>query len=178
MKIKQQFFAVVMAAFLSGCGVEEVAGEGNSASPTPGISPSFTPANAVINSWYSLPPKGSMSTEWHQLGVSKIAEVTEDSFPKAEEVLAKQQFVPLTRDQSKFYTGVNMPQSSKETPYLIRSVYINKETGLFEVLYKNSQVWIIHSSLGNSELAMQRGALVVLLPFSPSKVFIECSVDE
>ena len=176
MKIRNQIVLVTIVACSGGCKIENAAKENSESKQN--VATPRKDNNRSLDSWYKPAPKSSIPAEWQQVDKSKVEEVNVDAFPKAERLLREQSFVLLTSDQLKILTGRSINNKFGEKPYLFRSVYYSKESGILEIYYKNTQVWVLQSSLGSSNATMQRGATVVYLPFHPTRTFVECSSAE
>ena len=90
----------------------------------------------------------------------------------AETHLAKEQIIPQTQDDIRWYGQRRFQCPTGATPYLVRAVYINGGTGGFSVSRVGTSLVISHGSLGHNYGA-HRSALVVCLTFQPTDVYIE-----
>lgn len=60
--------------------------------------------------------------------------------------------------------------------FLVRAVFLNRDTGGFTVTPVWSDLLVEHGSLGRSAVPMKRQALIVRLPQKPETVFVSCSM--
>lgn len=61
--------------------------------------------------------------------------------------------------------------AGSSTPFLVRAVFTNGNTGAFLLKRLDSALWVSHSSLGVST-GTHRSALLVCLNFNPSVVYV------
>ena len=133
-----------------------------------------------LDSWYKAAPTGMEPWSWNKLNAGEVHVLPSTAKSQAERLLRYKPLIPLYTKQVKALIGhqLALPKSSKKVPYLVRSVYFNKETGQFEVYYKDNKLWVAHGSLGHSPEPMNRQALIVLLRVRPSRVFVTCSMAQ
>jgi len=105
-------------------------------------------------------------------------EVIESKQSDAERLLQDVAIVELTDQQAAEFIGQALPEAPGTKPYLVRGVYLNRETGGFSVYILEDQLLIRHSSLGSSPSPMKRQALVLQLERRPAEVFVTCSMAQ
>lgn len=108
----------------------------------------------------------------------KFHEVASSLQPKAQNLLKQKSIVALSLAQAKTFTSGQFKQVKGKRPYLVRAVYLNKETGAFSVFLHGKKLVVSHNSLGRSAVPMKRQALVVYLSAQPTEVFVICGMDE
>lgn len=131
----------------------------------------------VKNSWYYSPPSSEdfMNEIWdHPVAFREVASSKE---LRAEEMLKSKRIVPLRLDQARFLSGGSY-RKTKKSPYLVRAVYLNRETGAFSAYQFKNVLFVDHGSLGHDAVPMKRQALIVDLSKPPENVYITCSMDE
>ncbi len=130
------------------------------------------------DSWYKTPTSGIDWSHEERFVEVKFQEVTGATEPKAESLLKQKSIVQLSLAQARTFTGNQFKPTKAKRPYLVRAVYLNKETGGFSVFLDGNKLIVSHDSLGHSAVPMKRQALVVSLSAQPSQVFVTCGMAE
>ena len=86
--------------------------------------------------------------------------------------------IELSRQEAAEFTGGAPEEVPNTQPYLVRALYLNRETGRFSAYLAQDQLVVHHDSLGSSAVPMKRQALVLQLGRVPVKVFVSCSMAE
>ena len=127
-------------------------------------------ADDDASKWLSSPPKGFMyqnevSTDFvHEIIVSK----KENAFLT---YLKNKPFVEISADEAKSFTNTNISKKDNEHIYLLRAVYTNGNTGSFFLYRNESNLLVLHQSLGKST-GLHQSALVAILNFELSNLYI------
>jgi len=95
-----------------------------------------------------------------------------DSEPAAEAQLAAMSARSINISDIEYYGVPSFKCGESTLPYLVRAIYENGSTGLFELTTYGTTLSIVHSSLGKPN-GMHRTALVVCLPskVAPTAVY-------
>ena len=91
--------------------------------------------------------------------------------------LERAPLVELTAAELQHLTGKG-PAPADRKAYLVRGLIYYRETGAFSVFEKDHAILVRHDSLGEATPKETRSALVVLLPYKPAKVYVDCQVSE
>ena len=130
------------------------------------------------DSWYKAPASGINWGNEKRFTDVKFQEVTGAMEPNAEKLLKQKSIVLLSLTQARTFTGNQFKPTKAKRPYLVRAVYLNKETGGFSVFLDGNKLIVSHDSLGHSAVPMKRQALVVSLSAQPAQVFVTCGMAE
>ena len=132
------------------------------------------------DSWYHIAMPSVEPWDWNKVNASEIYEVNGAAKSKAEHLLRQKSIIQLSPLQVDALLSQNLTSAnlSGKTPYLVRALYFDKETGGFEVYFKGKTIWIEHGSLGHAPVPMKRQPLILLLKVRPDKVFVTCSMAE
>jgi hypothetical protein len=106
-----------------------------------------------------------------------ICEVPASKAKNAIFELTSRTYLALDETTSKFYVGDCIKRVPGKKPYLVRAVYGYKKTGGYLVRRMGNDLLVYHGSLGHSN-TYTKSALVVNLPYTPSRVLIEVGIDE
>lgn len=127
-------------------------------------------ADEVASNWLSSPPKGFMygneipKDSVHEIVVSK----KENAFLV---YLNNKSFVEISAEEAKSFTKAEFSKKDNEHIYLLRAVYTNGNTGIFSLYRNESNLLVLHQSLGKST-GLHQSALVVTLDFKLSNLYI------
>lgn len=137
-----------------------------------------------VDSWYHALPTDEGSAlntlmrfhEAEPLVESSSVEVAAGHLREAEEMLDDAACAELTPELAAELTGRPMqPQLGSEL-FLVRAVYLIRETGHFRVYHAQDELWVTHGCMGSSPVPMKRQPLVVRLPRKPERVYVTCSM--
>ena len=136
-------------------------------------------SSTAEDSWYTgLPTESPLNRTCPELDPARIHEVTEASEPLAEQLLQDVSIVALTAEEAAAFVGAPLSEVPGTRPYLLRGVYLNRETGRWSVCILEDQLLVYHGALGSSAVPMKRQALVLQLEREPREVFVACSMAE
>jgi hypothetical protein len=116
--------------------------------------------------------------QWPSLDRTRIHAVREGQETAAEKLLARVPSVELTAQQAADLVGQPLPDVPGAKPYLVRAVYLNRETGQFLVNVSGDQLAVTHRSMGSQPVPMKREALVLQLERAPVEVFVGASMTQ
>ncbi len=98
---------------------------------------------------------------------------------EAEALLEEAAFVEVSPDKAEYFTGLPLRGRLGAHIYLIRAVYLNRGTGIFDVsLLRGGDVMVLHQCLGSHKTTMKRQALIVQLDDRPRQVYAVCRMTE
>ena len=98
-------------------------------------------------------------------------EVPVSMFEEAERRLKSEAAVKLQSYDVESLSRKHFSCTTGATPFLVRAVYTNGNTGGYWLKRLDSALWVSHSSLGAST-GTHRSALIVCLRFNPSIVYV------
>ena len=112
-------------------------------------------------------------------GAKIVAEVPRDAvfevpvsmFEEAERRLSSSAAVILQSYDVESLSRSHFLCPPRTTPFLVRAVFTNGNTGGYSLKRLDSALWVSHSSLGAST-GEHRSALLVCLRFTPSAVYV------
>ena len=124
--------------------------------------------------WYNFPVDSWVdSREVDQAQVLPVAAREGEAVKRLEQA----PLVELTASEAQAFTGkADSPKGLK--PYLVRGLYLFRDTGGFTVFTKEQAILIRHDSVGSASPKEHRTAVVVYLGFKPKSVFVDCHVAE
>ena len=127
--------------------------------------------------WVRWVPEGVAAGEWQEIAQSDIFEVVASrEYVAVNRDLAMTAVAPLTVEAAKYFNPRYETAPGKQA-YLVRAVYGHGGTGGYSVLRHESDLRIVHDSLGHSD-ACNASALIINLDFAPREVYLEVSIDE
>jgi len=127
--------------------------------------------------WFNAP---AAEPNWSEpIDGTRIDTVLDSKEPDAEEMLAERPFVEISPEQAQKLIGLPLRPHGAARPYLVRGVYLNRGTGVFQI-YKQPRggLMVSHESIGSHTTTMKRQALVVELDEVPRQVFVVCRMTE
>jgi hypothetical protein len=130
------------------------------------------------DAWYRPAPTNVAFGQWPSLDRTRIHAVAEGQEAAAEKLLATVPAVELTAQQATDLVGRPLPDVAGAKPYLVRAVYLNRETGQFLVNVSGDQLAVTHRSMGSQAVPMRRQALVLQLERAPAEVFVGASMTQ
>ena len=131
-----------------------------------------------VDPWYRRPSGRSDFYHGERIPASDIIEISAAHRSAAEELLRDADCVEITAARAKELTGRSLSPANGKSLYLVRAVYLNRETGGFTATSAENELLVHHGCMGGSAVPMKRTALVIPLPQKPRTVFVDCSMAE
>ena len=132
----------------------------------------------VSDTWETGIPNSCRSwSGQRKIDDKSVFEVSKSSFDFASFYLSSSEIVSLKGNEVKEYLGFVPVVEGDVQPYLVRALYGHSGTGAFNFSWCGDAVAIYHGSLGRFNI-INRTAFVLYLPKSPSRVYLEVSIDE
>jgi hypothetical protein len=104
-------------------------------------------------------------------------EVVSDMQREAQALLEKREFAELSESLASEYVGESVQGPTNTRPYLVRGIYLHKESSAFSVYRSGRHIKVEHSCMGAFPAwRMKRFALIVRLAQPPEKVWVFCSM--
>jgi hypothetical protein len=125
-------------------------------------------------SWLNPPPVEVGKADKQPVGGQDIFEVVASKLATAISDLNRQQFIPITEKEARYFTGHYYTCPAGKKPFLVRAIYAFGGTGRFRATRIDQAVWILHESLGDGESA-SKSALVLNLDFAPTSIYVTVS---
>jgi hypothetical protein len=133
----------------------------------------------AVDAWYRPPPANETSFwGWEQIQGSRLHEVVAAKENDAEDLLRTEPIVELEAGQAADLIGEPLSDAPGAQPYLVRGVYLRRQTGRFVAYVSGEKLIVHHGSLGSGPAPMKRQALVLQLERKPATVFVACSMAE
>jgi hypothetical protein len=114
--------------------------------------------------------------EWKKVAKTDVAPVAEARLAEAAARLETASIVALDAAEAERLTGAAPHVSGKA--YLVRALAMNLATGGYDVWTRGSALHVHHGCLGGKALPLQRKALVVWLPATPTELYVDVSLAE
>jgi hypothetical protein len=131
-----------------------------------------------VDSWYRPPSRDGNFRYGERLPARDISEVSSHQCRSAEDLLREDDCVEITPARATELTGRALSAPNGMNLYLVRAVYLKRDTGGFRVTLSGNELLVEHHCMGGSAKPMQRIPLVVPLPRKPQTVFVTCSMTE
>jgi hypothetical protein len=125
--------------------------------------------------WIKEPPKLDAATKKEEVAPTDFFEVVASKAGVAISDLTKKEFVALSENDARWFTGAYYSCPKGKKPFLVRAVFGYGGTGRYRLERIGDALLVSHSSLGD-ELVASRSALVVNLEFSPTAVYSTVSI--
>ena len=124
------------------------------------------------------PPPAVAESEWTPLPLADVHEVATAKQTLATEKLVGASFLPLDQGETDFFSGYRgAPLGPGKRAFLVRTVFGHQGTGAYTVLRRGDDVFVRHGSLGRSS-PHHKGALVLILDFTPREIYVATWVAE
>ena len=124
------------------------------------------------------PPPGVAESEWRPLPLADVHEVAPAKQTLATEKLVAASVLPLDQGEIDFFSSYRgSPLAPGKRAFLVRAVFGHQGTGAYTVLRRGDDVYVRHGSLGRSS-PHHKGALVLILDFTPREIYVATSVAE
>lgn len=131
------------------------------------------------DSWYRAPSAHVRdSSGWSLLEESRVHEVIGPMQSTAQAFVSNIPYRLLTNEETERLIGGRLPNVEGTNPYLVRGLFLNKDTGGYYISVESGNIWVHHASLGRTVVPMKRQALVLQLVEKPKEVYITCSMAE
>lgn len=145
-------------------------------------------ALSAEDTWYKPEPNGESRGDRYAV---PCVPVKASGSNEAERRLANSDFIPISnddvghylyldgpnKDAAKLFDPSNEPNRSRAF-FLVRCLYLNRDTGHFSATFDGTNLFVHHGSLGHSAVLMKRQPLIVALPKPPSHVYVTVSMAE
>ena len=129
----------------------------------------------TVNSWYR-PAPANLDFGDDEVPHHDVRPITKATWPQAQTLLKSKIGVSLSVQQARYFVGKDFKFSKGKTPFLVRAVYLNADTGNFAVYRRGDAIEVFHGCLGASPVPMKRWALVVFLNNSPKAAYADCGM--
>ncbi len=126
--------------------------------------------------WLNPPITNDSAQAKSRIRVSSknVFEVPSSRFAGAEFMLAEKPVLALQENALRSLSAGHFQCIYPEKPYLVRAVYENGATGVFDIQWLADSLWVSHASLGRAT-GLHRSALLVCLSVQPTRVFVSTS---
>ena len=131
------------------------------------------------DSWYRAPSAHVRDLSgWSLMEVSRVHEVIEPMQSRAQTFVSNSPYRLLSNEEAEKLIGGRLPNVEGTHPFLVRGLFLNRNTGGYYVSIENSNIWVHHASLGRATVSMKRQALVLQLKEKPKELYVTCSMAE
>lgn len=130
----------------------------------------------VRNEWLRFRPPESRDRSWDVVPPDRVRELAAGVRSEAVRILEGEAARPLDASERERFLG-RSADSRTGSWYLIRAVKASAGTGRFGVHTSGSSVTVRYEGLSGSTNT-EKSALLVLLPFTPSEVYVEISIAQ
>jgi len=106
------------------------------------------------------------------------AQVKASTSYEAERRLAGSEFVLISDEDANRYLAAPLKAGASLKLFLVRGLYLNRDTGHFIVTFDGKDLFVFHGSLDRSAVPMKRQPIIVALPTPPLHVYVTASMAE
>jgi len=132
----------------------------------------------TADSWYHPPGDWMKFREVKRLPDTEVVEVAAEHLDAAISELRDVACTEISPSRASIICGKPIMAQPDYRLYLVRALFLNRDTGSFLVTQAGPDLLVEHGSLGRSEVPMKRDALVVRLQRKPERIYIACSMAE
>ena len=134
-------------------------------------------AFTTVDPWYNPPPV-RRPAEALPVNPARVHQVVEARKAETEMLLDEAPCTEVSVERASALTGKVLTLRPGTRPFLVRSLYLNRQTGRFSLYMDGVNLYVHHGSLGRGPVPMQRQPLVVELDRKPRTVYVTCSMAE
>ena len=141
-------------------------------------SQSSSPDCTTQDSWHSPPPARFGQEPLEHVPSSCVFEVSEARVREAEQLLETVSCSVINFDVARGLVGSAVTAGADRSFFLVRGVYLRRQTGFFDVRTSGDALHVHHEALREiGAVPMKRQPLVVLLKTRPARVYTSATLE-